>query len=164
MHPHIHAKENPDKPAYIMANSGEVVTYKQLNERSNQIANFFRERNLKPGDHIAIFLENNVKFTEILWAAQRSGLYYTPISSRLTAPEVEYIIRDCEAKMIITSFALGHIAEELKSLISDISERYIIDGIKDGWRSFEENISNMPISPIKDEIMGQDMLYSSGTT
>ena len=81
MHPHIHAKDNPDKPAYIMANSGEVVTYKQLNERSNQIANFFRERNLEPGDHIAIFLENNVKFTEILWAAQRSGLYYTPISS-----------------------------------------------------------------------------------
>ena len=58
MHPHIHAKDNPEKPAYIMANSGEVVTYKQLNERSNQIANFFRERNLKPGDHIAIFLEN----------------------------------------------------------------------------------------------------------
>ena len=164
MHPHIHAKENPDKPAFIMASSGEVVTYKQLDERSNQIANFFRERNLSPGDHIAIFLENNVKFTEIIWAAQRSGLYYTPISSRLTASEVEYIIRDCEAKLIITSSALGHIAEELKILINDITERYIVNGTKDGWKSFEESVSIMPTSPIKDEIMGQDMLYSSGTT
>ena len=113
MHPHIHAKNNPDKPAYIMANSGEIVTYKELDERSNKIANLFRSKNLKSGDHIAIFMENNVRFTEILWAAQRSGLYYTPISSRLTASEVEYIIRDCEAKLIITSNALKNVVIEL---------------------------------------------------
>ena len=121
MHPHIHAKNNPDKPAFIMANSGEVVTYKELDERSNKIANLFRSKNLIPGDHIAIFMENNVRFTEILWAAQRSGLYYTPISSRLTATEVEYIIRDCEAKLIITSNTLKHVVVELTNLINDIS-------------------------------------------
>ena len=164
MHPHIHAKNNPDKPAYIMANSGEIVTYKELDERSNKIANLFRSKNLKSGDHIAIFMENNVRFTEILWAAQRSGLYYTPISSRLTASEVEYIIRDCEAKLIITSNALKHVVIELTGLINDISERYIIDGHLDGWNSLEENLNSMPTTPIEDEIMGQDMLYSSGTT
>ena len=164
MHPHIHAKNNPDKPAYIMANSGEIVTYKELDERSNKIANLFRSKNLKSGDHIAIFMENNVRFTEILWAAQRSGLYYTPISSRLTASEVEYIIRDCEAKLIITSNALKHVVIELTGLINDISERYIIDGHLEGWNSLEENLNSMPTTPIEDEIMGQDMLYSSGTT
>ena len=164
MHPHIHAKNNPDKPAFIMANSGEVVTYKELDERSNKIANLFRSKNLNSGDHIAIFMENNVRFTEILWAAQRSGLYYTPISSRLTASEVEYIIRDCEAKLIITSNALKHVVVELTNLINDIPDRYIIDGEIDGWNSLEESLISMPSSPINDEIMGQDMLYSSGTT
>ena len=164
MHPHIHAKNNPDKPAFIMANSGEVVTYKELDERSNKIANLFRSKNLISGDHIAIFMENNVRFTEILWAAQRSGLYYTPISSRLTATEVEYIIRDCEAKLIITSNALKHVVVDLTNLINDISDRYIIDGEIDGWNSLEESLISMPSSPINDEIMGQDMLYSSGTT
>ena len=164
MHPHIHAKNNPDKPAFIMANSGEVVTYKELEERSNKIANLFRSKNLNSGDHIAIFMENNVRFTEILWAAQRSGLYYTPISSRLTASEVEYIIRDCEAKLIITSNALKHVVVELTNLINDIPDRYIIDGEIDGWNSLEESLISMPSSPINDEIMGQDMLYSSGTT
>ena len=164
MHPHIHAKNNPDKPAFIMANSGEVVTYKELDERSNKIANLFRSKNLNSGDHIAIFMENNVRFTEILWAAQRSGLYYTPISSRLTASEVEYIIRDCEAKLIITSNALKHVVIELTNLINDIPDRYIIDGEIDGWNSLEESLISMPSSPINDEIMGQDMLYSSGTT
>ena len=164
MHPHIHAKNNPDKPAFIMANSGEVVTYKELDERSNKIANLFRSKNLNSGDHIAIFMENNLRFTEILWAAQRSGLYYTPISSRLTASEVEYIIRDCEAKLIITSNALKHVVVELTNLINDIPDRYIIDGEIDGWNSLEESLISMPSSPINDEIMGQDMLYSSGTT
>ena len=164
MHPHIHAKNNPDKPAFIMANSGEVVTYKELDERSNKIANLFRSKNLNSGDHIAIFMENNVRFTEILWAAQRSGLYYTPISSRLTASEVEYIIRDCEAKLIITSNALKHVVVELTNLINDIPDKYIIDGEIDGWNSLEESLISMPSSPINDEIMGQDMLYSSGTT
>ena len=164
MHPHIHAKNNPDKPAFIMANSGEVVTYKELDERSNKIANLFRSKNLNSGDHIAIFMENNVRFTEILWAAQRSGLYYTPISSRLTASEVEYIIRDCEAKLIITSNTLKHVVVELTNIINDIPDRYIIDGEIDGWNSLEESLISMPSSPINDEIMGQDMLYSSGTT
>ena len=164
MHPHIHAKKNPDKPAFIMANSGEVVTYKELDERSNKIANLFRSKNLNSGDHIAIFMENNVRFTEILWAAQRSGLYYTPISSRLTASEVEYIIRDCEAKLIITSNTLKHVVVELTNLINDIPDRYINDGEIDGWNSLEESLISMPSSPINDEIMGQDMLYSSGTT
>ena len=147
-----------------MASSGEVVTYKELDERSNKIANLFRSKNLNSGDHIAIFMENNVRFTEILWAAQRSGLYYTPISSRLTASEVEYIIRDCEAKLIITSNALKHVVVELTNLINDIPDRYIIDGEIDGWNSLEESLISMPSSPINDEIMGQDMLYSSGTT
>ena len=164
MHPKIHAKNNPDKPAYIMASSNEVVTYKELDDYSNQIANFFRKKGLLPGDHIAIFMENNSIFTKILWAAQRSGLYYTPISSRLTASEVDYIIRDCGAKLVITSTHLKHVVSDLGMLIKDIPDRYIVNGNCEGWENFEQHIINMPISPIEDEIMGQDMLYSSGTT
>ena len=68
-----------------MAGSQEVVTFKQLNERSNQIAKLAYARGLKRGDGIAIFMDNNVHFFEICWAAQRAGLYFTAVSSRLTA-------------------------------------------------------------------------------
>ena len=100
MHPSIHARNNPDKPAYIMAGSGETVTYRQLDEQSNRIAQLFRSLGLKAGDHIALFLENNARFFEICWGAQRSGLIYTAISSRLTAAEVDYIVSDCGAKAV----------------------------------------------------------------
>jgi long-chain acyl-CoA synthetase len=98
MHPHIHAQKFPDKPAYLMAGSGEAVTYGQLDRQSNRIAQLFRSLGLQAGDHIAIFMENNARFFEICWGAQRSGLIYTAISSRLTAPEVDYIVGDCGAR------------------------------------------------------------------
>src|SRR3546814_10642150 len=106
---------SPDKPAYIMAATGETVTYKELEARSNQIAHLFRDAGLKRGDAIAIFMDYNARFYEICWAAQRSGLYYTVVSSRLTAGEIAYIAADCNAKLLFTSKATAPVAAELIS-------------------------------------------------
>ena len=164
MHPYIHAKNTPDKAAFIMASSGKITTYKELDERSNQIAHLFRQRGLKAGDGISIFMENNSRFLEICWADQRSGLYFTPISSRLTAGEVEYIHRDCNSKMIISSSYLGKIAKDLVKITKNTPDHFMIDGVEEGWKSFEQEMEKMPKITINDEEMGQDMLYSSGTT
>ena len=87
-HPYWHAARTPDRIAYQMAGSGETVSYRQLEERSNQVAHLLRARGLKAGDRIALMMENHPRYFEICWGAQRSGLVYTAISSRLTAAEV----------------------------------------------------------------------------
>ena len=81
----------PDKPAYIMAGSGEIVTRIQLEERANQAAHLFRNLGLQNRDHIAIFMENNVRYLEVCSAAARSGLIYTAISTHLKLDEIEYM-------------------------------------------------------------------------
>ncbi|MEG9861707.1 MAG: AMP-binding protein [Parvularculales bacterium] len=169
MHPSIHARTAPDKPAYIMAGSGEVITYKQLDERSNQLAQLFRDRGLKPGDHMALFMENNARFMEICWAAQRSGLYYTAISSRLTAGEAGYIVGDCGAKLFITSTAMMPMAEELPPLMSGVEHFLAVtsrtgDSTPKGFEAYEPARDAMPGTPIADQMRGAAMLYSSGTT
>lgn len=164
MHPSHHAKTHPDKPAYIMAATGDAVTYRQLDEQSNRIAQLFRNRGLKAGDHIAIFLENSPRFFEICWGAQRSGLIYTAISSRLTAAEVEYIVNDCGAKLFVTSTALAAEAAGLAALMPNVTSRFVIDGQLAGYESWENAVAAQPATPIVDEIAGYDMLYSSGTT
>ncbi len=164
MHPKIHAKTNPDKPAYIMGNTGEVVTYGELDSRSNQWAQFFRAAGLKAGDGIAIFMENNATYLQIVWAAQRSGLYFTAISSRLTASEVAYIVSDCNAGVFITSIGLAPVAGELVGLMPKVSRRLSVGGAIDGYETFESAIAPYPSEPIGDESQGADMLYSSGTT
>ncbi len=164
MYPGTHAQTTPDKPAYIMAATGEVVTYRQLDERSNRCAQLFRHLGLRTGASIALCLENHPRFFEIAWAAQRSGLYYTPISSRLTAPEVEYIINDCGAKVFLTSAYKREVAAALNGRVPAVHTRLMLDDVVPGYESYENSVAQQAAEPIADELEGQDMLYSSGTT
>jgi len=163
MHPCHHAKTHPDKAAYIMAASGDTVTFKQLDERSNQIAHAFRDAGLKPGDTIALFAENSARYFEICWAAQRSGLYFVCVSSRLTAPEVKYIIEDSGSSLLIASAGKDDVAKQAKQLVA-IDQFWSIDGDIEGFQRLETHQSAFPVTPIADEMAGTDMLYSSGTT
>ena len=164
MHPGIHAEKDPTKPAYILAGSGTVVTFGELNDRSNQGAQLFRSLGLGFGDHIAICMENNAHYHQICWAAQRSGLYYTAISSRLSTPEIEYIVDDCDAKVFITSSAMADATAGLAERCPKLVARYVVNGDLAGYERWEDAIAAQPAEPIADEREGASMLYSSGTT
>lgn len=164
MHPSIHAQNNPDKIAYIMAQSGEQISYRQLNDRSNQIAQLFRANNVQKGDGIAIFMDNNPQFFEICWAAQRAGIYFTAVSSRLTASEVDYIVGDCKAKMLFVSSYVAEVAQELETILSKDIVKYVVGQPLAGYQDYFAARDAQPATPIADESRGMDMLYSSGTT
>src|SRR3979490_3146500 len=116
MHPSIHARQTPDKPAYIMAGSGEVVTYRQLDDRSNQVAQYLRALGLRSGETIGLFLDNSPRFLEICWGAHRAGLTYTAIAFRATAEEAAYILNDSGARMCLVSASQSPLAGELRRL------------------------------------------------
>ncbi len=146
-----------------MAGSGETVTYAELEDRSNQGAHLFRAMGLEAGDAIAIFLENHPRYFEILWAAQRSGLLFTCISSKLTTSEVEYIVRDCAAKVFVTSASLASVADAVAPLINGV-KLYMVGETHAPFQSYEDARAAMPTTRIADESIGSAMLYSSGTT
>ena len=163
MHPYHFARTTPDKPAYIMAGSGETVTYAQLDARSNQGAHLLRSLGLQAGDGIAFLLENHPRYFEVTWAAQRSGLRSTPISSKLAPSEIAYILRDSGAKLLVTSEAL--IAEAAAAAAGLPGLQIATVGAPvDGYLDFEQARAALPERPIADETAGQTMLYSSGTT
>ena len=163
-HPRYHAQETPDKAAYIMAKTGKVVTYRQLEERANRCSQFFRAIGLRPKDHIAILMENNMEYLEIVCAACVAGLYYTAISTHLTAAEIEYIINDCEAKLFVTSKAMKDLVREFIDRIPRVEHRMAVGGGVEGCWSYRETVEAYPPTPIPEDIEGLDILYSSGTT
>ncbi len=164
MYPGEYAHSTPDKAAAINAATGETLTYRDLNDQSNQLAQFFYQQGLRPGDNIALLIENNLRFFEIVWAALRSGLYITSINRYLTAEEAAYIIGDCGARAVITSAAMRNIADQLPALISGCELRLMTDGVSPDWASYEAAIATQPPTPIAEEPLGESMLYSSGTT
>src|ERR1700730_18649017 len=163
MHPAIFAKSDPDRAAFIMAGSGETVTYRQLEERSNQGAHLFRSLGLKAGDGVALFMDNHPRFLEIAWAAQRCGLYYTCISAKLSAGEVEYIVGDCGAQMLIVSPGASATIDELPGVLSGV-KLYIVGEDRTPYSRYEVARDTFAPTPIADETAGTDIIYSSGTT
>ncbi len=152
------------EPAVVMAGRGAVVTYAELDERSMRLARLLHDAGLRPGDHLAILLENHPRYFEVFWAAMRSGLYCTPINWHLKAQEAGYIVEDCGAAAVVTSTALRDVVEGLEPHLGNVTTRLVIDGEIDGWRGYENAIAAYPAEPLADEREGTFMFYSSGTT
>jgi long-chain acyl-CoA synthetase len=147
-----------------MARTGETVTYRELDDRSNQLAQLLRNRGLQPGDAVALLLENHPRFMEVAWACQRSGLLYTPINFHLTADEALYIATDSGAKALITSAAQADNASAIVAATPAIETRLMLDGVVAGFEAYEPVVEAAPVEPLDEELEGMDMLYSSGTT
>lgn len=153
-----------------MAGSGQTVTYRQLDERSNQFAHLLRHHGLRPGDHVAIFMENQSRYMDVVWAALRSGLYVTAVNSFLSTDEVTYILDDCDARIVVSSRARADVAAAIDPVAVPLVERWLMTGgvaaDTDGpaWESYEDALAPFPTTPIEDESPGMYMLYSSGTT
>jgi acyl-CoA synthetase (AMP-forming)/AMP-acid ligase II len=162
-HPRQWAAEAPEKSAVVMAGSGTRLSYGALEDRANQIARFLREQGLRRGDALAVLLENRPEFLEVFWGAQRAGLYVVPVSWRLKADEIAYILENSAAKILFTSELHAGVAMEAGRLAR--LERLVCTGAPpSGFLGYEGALAALPAAPIPDESLGRDMMYSSGTT
>jgi len=165
MSPGAVAQRAPDRAAVVMTGSGDVVTYRELEERSCRLARLLRARGLDPGDQVAILLENHPRYLEVMWAAVRAGLYYTPVNWHLTPEEVAYIVNDCGATAIVSSSRLASLAAALdEAVVPWVTTRLAIGGGVAGWDDYESAVAAFPAEPLADEREGLPMYYSSGTT
>jgi acyl-CoA synthetase (AMP-forming)/AMP-acid ligase II len=158
------ARTEPGRPVVIMAGTGEILTYGDLETRSLKLAQTFRSAGLRPGDHLAVLLENNPRYFETYWAAMRAGLHFTPINWHLKVAEVGYIIEDCGADAVITSAAMRDVVSALGPYAEKASLRLCMDGEVDGWTNYEWAIDEHEPNPLEEETEGAFMIYSSGTT
>ncbi|MGJ5176167.1 AMP-binding protein [Bradyrhizobium oligotrophicum] len=165
-----HARLRPLQPAFIMASTGEAVTYRELEARSNRLAHLFRKRGLRRLDHYAIFMENNGRYLEACGAGERSGLYFTCVNSYLTPGELAYILNNSQSRLLITSVAKLDIAREALREAPNVELCIVADGHQDEFGEsarivgLAEATAGLPATPIADECVGTAMLYSSGTT
>ena len=160
------AKLRPLQPAFIMASTGETVTYRELEARSNRLAHLLRRRGLKRLDHYAIFMENNSRYLESCGAGERSGLYFTCVNSYLTSGELAYILNNSQSRILITSVAKLDIAREALKESPRVELCIVADGGGESDRivGLADATRGMPATPIAHEAVGTAMLYSSGTT
>jgi long-chain acyl-CoA synthetase len=154
---------DPHKSAIIMGESGHVVTYGDLEARANQGAHLLRELGLGNGDVLAICIENSPEFFDVACAARRAGLVAVPISTKLTAAEMAFIVGDSGAKALVVSASIEGTHAEIAKLCRGVTILNVGEGASIG-RSWDEARASLPATLIADGAGGREMLYSSGTT
>jgi len=163
-----YVQQHPDRPAFVMASTGEAVSYRAFEARANQLAHLLQVSGLSTLDHYSIFMENNDRYLEACAAGERSGLYYTCVNSYLTPEEVAYIVDNSDSRVLITSAAKRDVALAALPDCPKLELVLVVDepgGADDPRvRDYAEAIEEQPTTPIADERLGTPMLYSSGTT
>lgn len=154
------------KPAVILHPSGAVVSFARLEADANRLAHFLRRSGLVAGDTVAVLMENNQHIHAAMWAAKRSGLYYTLVNTHLSPSEIAYIVKDSGAKAIISSRAIRNVchqlSQQLPSVLPDV--KLIADDDLIGWQRYPQCAASEPSTPIADECDGQLLQYSAGST
>jgi acyl-CoA synthetase (AMP-forming)/AMP-acid ligase II len=160
----IYAKETPNRPAFVMGTTGDMISYSELDGRSRKLARYLNERGIVPGDHLAIMMDNNEDYFVVCWAAQRLGLIYTPINWHLVASEVAYIVQNCEAKILVVSEEVRHLAEAISQDIPGVSVALTHGPAFGRFHNLGEVIERTSDGSDIDLLEGECMFYSSGTT
>ena len=163
-HPRAIAALTPDKPALIMADRGESITYGELVRRSDQFGHLLAALGVKQGDTIAILVENHLRYPELIWGAKNSGVRYVAVSTHLNGADAAYVIGDCGAVLLVTSKACAPLAVQAIDGLFDVPTLLMIDGAVKPFRPYEALLAQQPDTPIEGRRRGPSMLYSSGTT
>src|SRR3954451_4255662 len=153
MYTGTHAHLRPLQPAFIMANSGEAVSYAELEARCNRLAHLLRKLGLKRLDHYAIFMENNSRYLEACGAGERAGLYFTCVNSYLTPRELAYILDNSQSRVLITSVAKLDAAREALKECPSVELCIVADGETESERivGLRDATRGLPKTPIPDE-------------
>ncbi|MEY2433306.1 MAG: long-chain acyl-CoA synthetase [Acidimicrobiaceae bacterium] len=158
----VYAAAAPDRMA-VTSPYGER-TFRQLNERTNQLVRALRRLGAQPGSTVALVCRNRPEFIETYEAALRGGYRFTPINWHLTAEEIAYIIDDSDAAVLIGDAFFGDTLIGAAKLITGSPVLVALDGDIDGFSSYELELANEDHDNLDDPQPGSTMLYTSGTT
>ena len=153
----------------IVAHDGTEYTYAELDDRVNRLANELAERGIEKGDKVALLAPNTHYFIETLYATNKLGAVFVPMNYRLRPGELEYILEDSDADVVIADYDY---AENVEPIREDVPAEHFIgyetDRIDGDWEDYEALLADASdVEPDRPDLSEDDdasINYTSGTT
>lgn len=159
------AERHPEKIAARIAFSEDILTYGELDRRANGVTQLLVWMGLTVGDGVAVMLDNDLTYFELLWGARRHGVYYTPVSTHLQPDEAAYIVRDSGASIFFVAARFADTVRALKANNPNRCAVFVIGGSGEGSFDYAAELARFDrMIEIGDGPVGKDFFYSSGTT
>jgi len=160
--------ETPDKEALV--SDGRRFSYKQMNQRVNQLAWAMQESGIKHGDRVAVLSYNCNEFAEIIMALAKLGAMLVPLNWRLTPVELTFILQDSGARTLFYDASFTAAAEELqkKTSLNNLISLYGGSPL-DKAKIYDDFIAGKPVTePVPSSPVGLEtphiIMYTAGTT
>ncbi|HYR17435.1 MAG TPA: class I adenylate-forming enzyme family protein, partial [Mycobacterium sp.] len=152
----VWAGKTPEKAALI--DTDRVVTYVQLDDRSNRIANTLIAAGIRSGSHIGYLGENSAAFFEIWIGVNKAGCSFTPLNRRCAPAELTAVVQDAEMKLIFAGRDFAELAEQVRRA-AETTVQVVPEAELDTW-SLHADAADPGIA-----LTGGALLaYTSGTT
>ncbi len=159
----------PHKRALIFED--HPFTYQEVNLRTNQLCHFLLERGVQKGDRVSVLLYNCHQYIEIFFALSKIGAILVPLNWRLAGPELEFIIKDSGARMIIFEPEFEEIITSIRPHLNISNGDFISVGspCPDWANDYEKTLVDYPVHEpnLKTSVGDEDphiLMYTSGTT
>jgi fatty-acyl-CoA synthase len=162
------ARLTPDREALTELSTGRRYTYAELNERANRLANWLRDLGVDKGDRVSILAPNGVAYFDLLFGLPKIGAILAPLNWRLVAPELTYIVGDCQPRVLLCAPGFVDLLAQMRPGL-DVEHLVALDGARiEGALAYEEGLlgasPDEPSRPPLDEGDAYAILYTSGTT
>jgi long-chain acyl-CoA synthetase len=156
------ARVAPDRMA--ISSPFGTRTFAELDDHADRLVHVLRSRGLRAGDAVALICRNRPEFVETWAACRRGGLRLTPVNWHLTADEMEYIARDCEARAVVADVEVPPAVSLATALASEVDVVLTVGGTLPVGEPYASALADAPAQPVTDPEPGTLMLYTSGTT
>jgi fatty-acyl-CoA synthase len=164
-----HAERTPHKLALVDAHTDRRLTYAQFNERANRFASYLvNTYGLKPQERISILAQNSTDYFEVLFGCGKAGIILNTLNWRLAPPELEFIINDCQPRLLIYEPMFTEVVDDLRGKIPCEFYMQLGDGAPQGEVSYEDALqtgspAGVELLPLTYEDTWA-IIYTSGTT
>ena len=161
-----HALMQPDATA--LRYLGRTTTWAELQHRVNALADALSRRGVGFGDRVLILMLNRPEFVESLLAINKLGAIAVPVNFRMTPPEVAYLVKDCETRIVITESVLARVATAVRDIDPTLASVIVAGaGTEDGLLGYDDLLveGGDPHEPV--DIANDSpalIMYTSGTT
>jgi long-chain acyl-CoA synthetase len=163
--PKLGAKRYGDKEAVVFENVR--LTYGDLNERINRLANALAARGYRAGDRVAVLSQNSHKYLEIFFAAGKLGMSLVPLNFMLADDELIRLVHESEATLLMAGEGYAGRCARMKHKLARIRDWIAMDGANQGYLCYEEMLKLAPAVELQHNVDPDDMsvlAYTNGTT
>jgi amino acid adenylation domain-containing protein len=163
------ARTHPDNVAVF--DRDRSLTYRQLDEQSNRLAQILAQKGVAKGDRVGLYLDKTLESVIGVYAVMKSGAAYVPLDPDAPVARLAYIVRDCGIRCLLTG---SEKIEELRAMLDlETSVETVVILNADAFALAGVNVAGQaevngsPLEPVSVDVIDQDLayiLYTSGST